>query len=1172
MIIRLKKRSLIKILFHPKNLKIWLLLFIYAMAIAIPGAPHFSKRRIVFEPPPDKSGDRKKPVTLVSKQIERAVFDAGIPYCVLTDVLLEDGGEYISLELPHVTIPNSIGHPESPFREVLIRIAPGSKLALKIDDIKWFEIDDDINLAPVQPPLTDHCAPSGESRGKMPSFHKDQEAYSAGDFEDRPPVRLQDTVRIRGREYARIIYAPAFYNPSQKRLRIAYHVRFHLDVSLPGYVKSRRPGVLGAVHLPDSLDIRMTEKMEIEENPSASFPQPETCASASDADYLIISPDAFADEVQTLADWKHRKGYRTYLATLTEVGGSTESDINTYIQNAYDAGVQTSFVLLVGDHENLPGAQIDYHPSCYGSNVPFYSDLPYACVDGSDYYPDLTIGRLPGDSESQITTLVNKTLSYDCTPNSSNRYDHALFAGMFQDDEDHEYTANRWFMEGLHHAADFLGPDYDYFATEISKSYTIHTAFQWVTDHDNSGVVFDPTIPTLHYRSSGFPGRLTPPDPVPASWKAFGNNNKTAIDSAVNTGVGLVFHRDHGYASYDGQWYDGLGWGDPDYRTADVNNLTNGTKLPFVFSLNCGTGHWEDRDAFAEAWMRNSSGGAVGFTGAARVSYSGCNDAFFVGLMDTIWDDYSGTPNAYGAVTPYPLSFRPAHALNRARAFVMATYGSGDESYGTLTARLFSWFGDPELALRTRTPLGLNAAHPTEITAGLPADFDVTVTRSGSPLEGALVALVLDPGDYHTDTTNASGVAHFSFTPAGGGSMMVTASEHDSIPYQGAITVNVVSLYTLTYTAGEHGSITGDTVQTVAHGSDGTEVEAVPVAGYHFVKWSDDSTVNPRTDANVTGDISVSASFAINHYTVQFQTDGTGGASLDGATSQTIAHGDDCTTVTAVPPAIHHFEKWTKGGADYSTDNPLWVTDVTEAMVLTAHFAINTYTLTYTAGAGGSISGDTPQTVDHGSGGTEVEAVPVAGYHFVKWSDDSTVNPRTDTNVTGDISVSASFAINTYTLTYYGGSSAIIMGASPQTVNHGSNGTPVEAVPDTGYHFVQWSDGSTDNPRTDLNVSYNITVTAYCEINQYTVTFTTDGTPGASLNGATEQTVYHGVDATGVKAVPPADFRFVKWMKDGSDYSTDNPLHILNVTGDMNLVAIFARRPETSARNWEQYE
>ena len=61
--------------------------------------------------------------------------------------------------------------------------------------------------------------------------------------------------------------------------------------------------------------------------------------------------------------------------------------------------------------------------------------------------------------------------------------------------------------------------------------------------------------------------------------------------------------------------------------------------------------------------------------------------------------------------------------------------------------------------------------------------------------------------------------------------------------------------------------------------------------------------------------------------------------------------------------------------------------------------------------------------------------------------------------MTADVSVTANFAINTYTLTYTAGANGTIAGTTPQTVNYGANGTLVTAVPNTGYHFVEWSDG-----------------------------------------------------------------------------------------------------------------
>ena len=141
-------------------------------------------------------------------------------------------------------------------------------------------------------------------------------------------------------------------------------------------------------------------------------------------------------------------------------------------------------------------------------------------------------------------------------------------------------------------------------------------------------------------------------------------------------------------------------------------------------------------------------------------------------------------------------------------------------------------------------------------------------------------------------------------------------------------------------------------------------------------------------------------------------------------------------------------------------------------------FAAISYTLTYTAGLHGSITGVSPQTVVSGGSGTQVTAVPDAHYHFTSWSDSVLTASRTDTNVTGNITVTASFAIDTYTLTYTAGSHGSIVGTSPQTVNYGGSGSSVTASADPSYNFSSWSDTSTQNPRTDTNVTGNISVTA----------------------------------------------------------------------------------------------
>src|SRR4029078_424465 len=131
----------------------------------------------------------------------------------------------------------------------------------------------------------------------------------------------------------------------------------------------------------------------------------------------------------------------------------------------------------------------------------------------------------------------------------------------------------------------------------------------------------------------------------------------------------------------------------------------------------------------------------------------------------------------------------------------------------------------------------------------------------------------------------------------------------------------------------------------------------------------------------------------------------------------------------------------------------------------------------------------TSQTVDYGTSGSAVSAVPDTGYHFTAWSDLSTDNPRTDTHVTADVDVTASFAINTYTLAYAAGSNGSLSGDASQTVDYGTDHSAVTAAPDPGYHFVAWSDASTDNPRTDAGVTADVDVTASFAINTYSLAY-----------------------------------------------------------------------------------
>jgi hypothetical protein len=72
-------------------------------------------------------------------------------------------------------------------------------------------------------------------------------------------------------------------------------------------------------------------------------------------------------------------------------------------------------------------------------------------------------------------------------------------------------------------------------------------------------------------------------------------------------------------------------------------------------------------------------------------------------------------------------------------------------------------------------------------------------------------------------------------------------------------------------------------------------------------------------------------------------------------------------------------------------------------------------------------------------------------------------------------------------LTYSADAHGEVSGDSPQQIDDGEDGTPVEAIPDTGYSFTYWTRDTvingTQNPRTDTNVHEDRDIIAYFTIN-----------------------------------------------------------------------------------------
>jgi len=353
--------------------------------------------------------------------------------------------------------------------------------------------------------------------------------------------------------------------------------------------------------------------------------------------------------------------------------------------------------------------------------------------------------------------------------------------------------------------------------------------------------------------------------------------------------------------------------------------------------------------------------------------------------------------------------------------------------------------------------------------------------------------------------------------------------------------------HTLSYSAVANGTIQGAASQVVDHGGTGSPVTAVPAPYYHFESWSDGVTTAERRDQHVTADIAVTASFAVNRYVTLTYAAGDNG-SIDGSAAQAVIPETSGSAVTAVPEDGYHFVSWSDG----SIANPRTDQGVTADITVTAAFAINQYTLTYTAAEHGSIDGASLQHVDHGGTGSKVTAVPVGNYHFAGWSDGVKTASRTDRKVAADLAVTAHFAIEQYILIYNAGDHGTIDGAGRQTVNSGAAGSTITAVPAVGYHFAGWSDGVASASRTDADVKADLAVTARFSLNQYSLNYTAG--ENGRIDGVKLQKVDHGGTAATVTAVAEQGYHFVSW----SDGVTTPRRSDADISGDLKVSAMFA--------------
>lgn len=456
--------------------------------------------------------------------------------------------------------------------------------------------------------------------------------------------------------------------------------------------------------------------------------------------YLVVIIDAGIPYLQPWVDWKRQMGYEVTVVAQSELGGTpTFATIKQRVMQEYtDNGLD--YLLLVGDYDltpqlyNLPSNTVQsgqHAEGTWGGDI--VSDHEYTLLEGTDYFPEILVGRLSVDSHQQLSTLVTKLVAYEKTPPIS--------------------QTDNWYRDAL--------MIYDVALAGSRRETKLAVRDLLFAD----GFAHIDTVHNDYYNN---------------------NLSPSIVTNFVNQGVSFVNYRGYGHRYQ---------WVGPEFGVTQImNDLNNFNAWPVVTSIVCGGGDFGSNQfdpCFGEAWLRAATGpnprGAVAFIGPSELdTHTKWNNAIDLGIYHGLLHERI---HKIGALmmrgktelwTQFPNEriedWSPAGAGNCVPHYF--------HSYNLL--------GDPAMEVRTMEPLALALDAPSALAAG-PRQLHLRVTSSdtGQAVAGAHAYFYQAASlSGKLATTDANGDAWLDLGELETGDYLLTVHGVNLYPVQRTVTVS----------------------------------------------------------------------------------------------------------------------------------------------------------------------------------------------------------------------------------------------------------------------------------------------------------------------------------------------------------------------------------------------
>ncbi|MFH1219356.1 MAG: C25 family cysteine peptidase [Candidatus Eisenbacteria bacterium] len=648
---------------------------------------------------------------------------------------------------------------------------------------------------------------AAQSLGIFPNYLMRQPPMPLGNPDYTPPARpkqIPDVIPLeyyayrgerefRGHRLVEIVLYPVQYKSSTGAVDHVTSYSISVFYSLPMSLKASEeiaargrssafePLARGIIENYDEMNPSLLEGSPgLEGGPGAPAPLHDL----SNPAYAVITTSTYQTMAQTLADWKTKKGVPTQVYTVTWItstypGYDTQEKIRNFLR-LDNSTPRFDYVFLLGDTNVLPDRKCkceydgdlvpcDYYFSdvvdgAIGAGYDWDSDNDHIwgelSGDQITWLPDTYVGRMATRSTTEATNYVNAVISYEKNP-----------------------PAGSWMKKVV------FGPSFANFVTSSYGPTDMACVSELVRTNllGGTGVTYDRI-----YEAAGI---------YPSTFTRDYDLTATNFRDRVALGCGLAFPSGHGnyLGNYRTIWagdYNSNGYCDTgetstfDLCTQSYNPAT-GAKRPFVLVGACLAGEFDRTAACLGDFIINNWG--IGDVSSSRTSY------YCVEWNDPDWPWNQGQEYRWWQeiFTNGKHHMGQIHGDNKYHyvqdfaAIEGGAYGPDQDDASRKNMFSSNLFGDPELPIWTEAAASLSVVHNATLPKA-PSTYIVTVTSGGSPLAGATVCLWKGTEVYLVQDTNGSGIATFNPSPTTTGTMYVTVTKHNYIPYEGSATVQEV--------------------------------------------------------------------------------------------------------------------------------------------------------------------------------------------------------------------------------------------------------------------------------------------------------------------------------------------------------------------------------------------